>query len=113
MSIFSVHCQWATWNAWADCATACASRDGSGDQTRTRTSTAESNGGAACVAADGSDTQSCSTECPSKENYIAKRYNSFTEYQSFQLIVNGVTGKDGPAVLLLVLLLMALAIKLE
>ena len=72
MSIFSVHCQWATWNTWADCATACASRDGSGDQTRTRTSTAESNGGVACVASDGSDTQSCSTECPSKTNYIAK-----------------------------------------
>ena len=68
MSTLTVNCQWAAWSAWADCATACASRDGSGDQTRTRTSTAESNGGVACVASDGSDTQSCGAECPGKTN---------------------------------------------
>ena len=77
MSIFSVNCQWATWNAWTDCATSCSAADGSGDQTRTRTSTADGwNGGTACIASEGSDTQSCSVECPGKTKYIAKQYNS-------------------------------------
>ena len=67
-----VDCAWAAWNAWADCTTACASRDGSGNQTRSRTSTDESNGGTACVAADGIDTQSCSAEWPGEMKVLPK-----------------------------------------
>ena len=67
MSTLTVDCQWAAWSAWADCATECASRDGTGDRTRTRTSTTAANSGTACVAADGTDTpQLCSAECPGK-----------------------------------------------
>ena len=82
MSTLSVNCQWSSWDAWADCATECALADGSGDRTRTRTSTAEQNGGTACVASDGSDTQSCSVECPGKTKYMGKSDNSFSQCQS-------------------------------
>ena len=62
--LFSVHCQWGSWEAWSSCGTDCSAADGTGDQTRTRSSTAASNGGTACNANDGTDTQSCSIECP-------------------------------------------------
>ena len=55
------------WDAWTSCGDSCSARDGTGDQTRTRTSTAEMNLGTACVPADGNDDQSCSVECPGKK----------------------------------------------
>ena len=83
ISILSADCQWGEWLAWSSCSTSCAAADGSGDQTRTRTSTADEwNGGDACIASDGSDTQSCSVECPGKTKYMGKSDNSFSQCQS-------------------------------
>ena len=78
-----------------------------------RTSTAEQNGGTACVASDGSDTQSCSVECPGKTKYIGKSDYSFSQCQSFQYTVNGPPGMCGLIVQLPVLLVMVLVIKPE
>ena len=59
-------CQWEAWAAWSSCGIACSAADGTGHQTRVRTSTPATNGGNACSVADGSDTQSCRVECPGK-----------------------------------------------
>ena len=49
--VFSVDCQWGSWEPWSSCGTSCAAANGTGDQIRTRTSTAATNGGT-CNAAD-------------------------------------------------------------
>ena len=108
---FLVDCQWGSWEAWSSCGTACAAANGTGDQIRTRTSTAATNGGT-CNAADGSETQSCSTECPG--NKISRCFCKLvTELCFFQCIVNGVAGKLGQAVEQIVVQLMVPEIKPE
>ena len=82
----SVNCQWGDWQVWSSCGDSCSAADGTGDQTRTRTSTPAENSGTACVAADGSDTQSCSVDCPGKIKYIVKRQNYI--YSKLTLLVN-------------------------
>ena len=74
-------CQWETWNPWSSCTDSCAAKDGSGNQERTRASTANTpaNNGVACNAADGSGTQSCTEECPGNPFYKLKDINSVTE----------------------------------
>ena len=60
-------CQWGTWEPWTSCTDSCdPNGDGNANQTRTRADTTEDNGGDPCNAADGTDTQLCSQECPRK-----------------------------------------------
>ena len=107
---FSVDCQWGIWEAWSSCGTACSAANGTGDQTRTRSSIAARNGGT-CNPADGNDTQSCSTECPG--NKIRCFCNLVRELCFFQCIVNGEAGKLGQAVEQIVVQLMVQEIKPE
>ena len=60
-------CVWGEWERWSTCSDSCAARDGWGNQTRMREiSTEAANDGVPCEAAEGSQTQSCSDECPGK-----------------------------------------------
>ena len=64
MRAFLVDCNWAVWESWSTCEESCGSRDGTGDQTRTRIKEIELlNGGNDCLDTN-SETQSCTTECP-------------------------------------------------
>ena len=74
-------CQWETWTSWSSCDNSCAAKDGSGNQERTRTSTANTPAynGVACNAADGSETQSCSEECPGNPFYKLSNYRKLTD----------------------------------
>ena len=97
---FLVDCQWASWGSYSSCGSSCGARDGSGEQTRSRTSTAAMNGGTACVGADGSDTLMCFNVCPSKQRWSIHWITSGTgwlwchymskhlDYILFILIVN-------------------------
>ena len=104
-------CQWGGWEAWSSCGTACSAADGTGDQTRTRPSTGGTNGGTVCNAADGSDSKSCSVECPGNE--IIWVFNLSTKLWLFQWIANGESGKHGQAVEQPAVQLMVLVIKPE
>ena len=106
-----MHCQWGGWEAWSSCGTTCSAADGTGDQTRTRPSTGGTNGGIVCNAADGSDSKSCSVECPGNE--IIWVFNLSTKLWLFQWIANGESGKHGQAVEQPAVQLMVLVIKPE
>ena len=70
---FPANCVWGEWEDWSACSESCASRDGTGDQTRAReVATEEVNGGVPCEVAEGSETQSCSVTCPGKINNSLK-----------------------------------------
>ena len=75
-TFFLVDCQWETWSAWSSCADSCSAADGNGNQHRSRTVTPDTqiNGGNACVGADGIDFQSCSVDCPSKNELLLLSY---------------------------------------
>ena len=65
-------CQWGTWESWPSCSDSCGDRDGTGNRNRTReVATGAENGGTACEEADGSDTQSCSVQCPGEFGKVA------------------------------------------
>ena len=82
--MFLVDCQWETWTSWSSCTDSCAAKDGSGNQERTRASTANTpaNNGAACNSADGTGTQSCTEECPGN-TYKLKHCNNMIDIGSF------------------------------
>ena len=69
---FLVNCEWASWGSWSGCGDSCSSRDGTGEQTRTRDKTREvANGGAECPETN-SDDHSCTVECPGKNMLCCK-----------------------------------------
>ena len=55
------------WSGWSSCETSCSARDGTGDQTRTRSPAINAaNDGIEC-AEDTSEDQACTVECPGKK----------------------------------------------
>ena len=54
------------WGTWSSCTDSCSARDGTGDQTRTRSPDVNAlNGGVDCTDPTSED-QSCDTVCPGK-----------------------------------------------
>ena len=71
MEVSPDDCRWAPWDPWADCTSTCGSRDGTGNQTRTREIAIEEvNGGTPCdIAGEATNPDAarpCDEACPGK-----------------------------------------------
>jgi len=81
-----VNCQTGVWGDWSSCADSCPARDGTGNQTRTRTPNVyATNGGADCVEPT-SENLACMYNCP-----VDCSWSSWTAWGSCSASCNGGT----------------------
>jgi len=82
----AVNCQMGVWGDWSSCADSCPARDGTGNQTRTRTPYVyATNGGADCVEPT-SENLACMYNCP-----VDCSWSSWTAWGSCSASCNGGT----------------------